>query len=234
LIGRIAWQFNLFFPASVNHRPFRLFHGPVKPAFSSMARGLPELTSEEAYMTSTAWVFLIIAVAAIIVAAFFALKTRSKKLRSRFGPEYDRTVREQGSTLKAERELEHREKRIHGLQIHALTPEQSDRFATEWRVVQEKFVDDPRGAVGEADRLVHRTMQARGYPIAREFEDRAADLSVEHAGVVEHYRVAHDIAGRDGRNAASTEELRLAMTHYRALFEDLLGRPVEQFTEVRR
>jgi hypothetical protein len=185
-------------------------------------------------MTSTAWVFLIIAIAAIILAGFFALQTRSKKLRSRFGPEYDRTVREQGSTMKAERELEHREKRVHGLQIHPLTNEQTEHFAAEWRAVQEKFVDDPRGAVAEADRVVHRTMQARGYPIAREFEDRAADLSVEHAPVVEHYRIAHDIAARDGRNAASTEDLRLAMKHYRALFEDLMGRSVEQFSEVKR
>ncbi len=185
-------------------------------------------------MTSTAWVFLIIAVIAILLAVFFALKARTKKLRSRFGPEYDRTVREQGSTLKAERELEQREKRIQNLHIRPLSAEESDRFAAEWRAVQEKFVDDPRGAVAEADRLVHRTMQARGYPIAAEFAERAADLSVGHAVVVENYRVAHDIAGRDGRNAASTEDLRLAMKHYRALFEDLLGRHVEQFTEVRR
>jgi FtsZ-interacting cell division protein ZipA len=185
-------------------------------------------------MTPTAWVFLIVAVVAIIVAAFFALRARTKKLRTKFGPEYDRTVREQGSTVKAERELEHREKRIHGLHIHPLSSEESDNFAHEWRAVQERFVDDPRSAVADADRLVHRTMQARGYPIAREFEDRAADLSVEHATVVEHYRVAHEIAGRDGRNAASTEDLRLAMKHYRALFEDLLGRHIEEFTEVRR
>lgn len=185
-------------------------------------------------MTPTAWAFLIIAVIAILVAVFFALSTRTKKLRSRFGPEYERTVREQGSTLKAERVLEQREKRIQNLHIRPLNAEEVDRFAGEWRAVQERFVDDPRGAVAEADRLVHRTMQARGYPIANEFEERAADLSVGHGAVVEHYRVAHEIAARDGRNAATTEDLRLAMKHYRALFEDLLGRHVAEFTEVRR
>lgn len=161
-------------------------------------------------MTSAAWIFLIIAVLAILLAVFFALKTRTKKLRSRFGPEYDRAVLNNGSTLKAERELEQREKRVQNLRIRPLSAEETDRFAAEWRAVQENFVDAPRGAVAEADRLVHRTMQARGYPIAAEFEKRAADLSVGHALVVEHYRVAHDIAGRDGRNA---EDLRLAMKH---------------------
>jgi hypothetical protein len=190
--------------------------------------------TEEVEMTPAAWVFLIIAIIAIVLALFFAMKARTKKLRSRFGPEYDRAVREQGSTLKAERMLEQREKRIQHLHIRPLTVDEGDRFAAEWRAVQERFVDDPRGAVADADRLVHRTMQTRGYPIAAEFEERAADLSVGHGIVVENYRIAHEIAGRDGRNAASTEDLRLAMKHYRALFEDLLGRHVDQLTEVRR
>ena len=185
-------------------------------------------------MTPTAWVLLIIAVIAILAAVYFALTSRTKKLRTRFGPEYDRAVREQGSTFKAERELEHREKRIRNLHIRALSTDESEHFAAEWRAVQERFVDEPRGAVADADSLVHRTMQARGYPIDAEFENRAADLSVGHGGVVEHYRIAHDIAARDGRNAASTEDLRMAMKHYRALFEDLLGRHVEEITEVRR
>ncbi len=185
-------------------------------------------------MTPTAWVLLSIVVAAIILAAFFILQKRTQKLRSKFGPEYDRAVRDQGSTFKAERELEHREKRVHNFQIRQLSDAECSRFAAEWRIVQEKFVDDPGGAVADADRLVHRAMQARGYPIAGEFEDRAADLSVEHSVVVGHYRIAHDIAGRDGRQAASTEDLRLAMKHYRALFEDLLGRHVENTIEVKK
>jgi hypothetical protein len=181
-------------------------------------------------MTPLTWVILVIAIIAIGFAVMMALKVRTKKLRSRFGPEYDRVVRERGSTLTAERELEHREKRVEKFHIRPLSSEEHDRFTDEWRVTQEKFVDDPRGAVAEADSLVHRAMKARGYPIAGEFEDRAADLSVDHPRVVEHYRAAHEIAARDSRNAASTEDLRLAMRHYRELFEDLSGRHVEEVT----
>jgi len=181
-------------------------------------------------MTSLTWVILVIAIIAVAFAVIAALKVRTKKLKSRFGPEYDRVVRERGSTLTAERELEHREKRVEKFHIRPLSNEERDRFTDEWRVTQERFVDDPRGAVAEADRLVHTAMKMRGYPIAGEFEDRAADLSVDHPRVVEHYRAAHDIAVRDERNPASTEDLRLAMRHYRELFEDLLGRPVQEVT----
>ncbi len=185
-------------------------------------------------MTPLNWALVIIAILAIALAIIVSLRTRTKKLRSRFGPEYDRVVREQGSTVRAERELEHREKRVSNFSIRRLSDQESEQFAREWRSTQEKFVDDPRGAVADADRLVHRTMKARGYPIGGEFDDRAADLSVDHPLVVEHYRAAHDIAVRDGRNAASTEDLRLAMKHYRALFEDLLGRQVGEVTGARR
>jgi len=177
---------------------------------------------------------LIIAILAVALAVVFLIHTRTKNLKSKFGPEYERTVREQGSTFKAERELENRAKRIEKLSIHSLSPEESDQFAAEWRTTQEKFVDDPRGAVASADNLIHRTMRARGYPIAGEFDDRVADLSVDHAFVVEHYRAAHEIAVRDARTPASTEDLRLAMKHYRALFEDLLQRNVQETTGVRR
>jgi hypothetical protein len=185
-------------------------------------------------MTPLNWALVIIAIAAIVFAIIFSLRTRTKNLRSRFGPEYDRVVREQGSTLKAERELEHREKRVGKFNIRRLSDQESDQFAREWRATQEKFVDDPRGAVADADRLVHRAMKARGYPTGGEFDDRAADLSVDHPLVVEHYRASHEIAVRDERNGASTEDLRLAMKHYRALFEDLLGRHVEEVTGARR
>ena len=185
-------------------------------------------------MTPLNWALVIIAIVAVAFAIIVSLRTRTRKLRSRFGPEYDRVVSEQGSTLKAERELAHREKRVSNFNIRRLSDQESDQFAREWRSTQEKFVDDPRGAVAEADRLVHRTMKARGYPIGGEFDGRAADLSVDHPLVVEHYRAAHEIALRDERNGTSTEDLRLAMKHYRALFEDLLGRHVEEVTGARR
>ena len=185
-------------------------------------------------MTPLTWSILIIVIVAIAVVIFIGFRIRTNKLKSKFGPEYDRAVREEGGTLKAERELEHRAKRVEGFQIHSLSNEESAKFAQEWRAVQEKFVDDPRGAVADADKLVHSAMKAKGYPIGGEFDSRAADLSVDHPRVVEHYRAGHELAARDARNGASTEDLRMAMKHYRALFEDLLGRDVQEVTGVRR
>jgi len=185
-------------------------------------------------MTSLTWVVLVIAIVAIAFAVLMAFKVRTRKLRSRFGPEYDRVVRERGSALTAERELEHRAKRVENFRIRSLSNGECDQFAHDWRVTQERFVDDPRGALAEADRLVHRVMKTRGYPIGGEFDGLAADLSVDHPRVVEHYRAGHEIAVRDERNRASTEDLRVAMKHYRALFEDLLGRHVEEVTGVKR
>jgi hypothetical protein len=182
-------------------------------------------------MTPTAWAILIIAIVVVAVLVVFNLRTR--KLKSKFGPEYDRLVRERGGTLTAERELEHREKRVEKFRIHPISKEESIQFAKDWRLTQERFVDDPRAALADADKLVHKAMQARGYPMEGEFSDRAADLSVSHARVVEHYRAGHEIAVRDGMNAASTEDLRLAMQHYRELFEDLLGRQVEEMSGAR-
>ncbi len=185
-------------------------------------------------MTPLTWLLLIIAILAIAFAVVAFLRLRTKKLRSRFGPEYERVVHERGNTFSAERELENRAKRVEKLHIHPLSGQECDQFSREWRLTQEKFVDDPRAAVADADRLVHRTMQAIGYPIGGDFENRAADISVDHPRVVEHYRAAHAIAARDERNQASTEDLRMAMKHYRALFEDLLGRHVEEVTGARR
>jgi hypothetical protein len=185
-------------------------------------------------MTSTTWAILIVGVIVIALAILFAFKARTKKLKSKFGPEYDRVVRESGGTIAAEKELEHRAKRVENFKIHSLPTAESDAFAKEWRSTQERFVDDPRAALAEADRLVHRVMKARGYPIGGEFEQRAADISVDYPRVVEHYRAGHDIAESDGRKAVSTENLRLAMKHYRALFEDLLGRRVDEVTGARR
>jgi hypothetical protein len=171
----------------------------------------------------------LIAIVAIAFGIVMYLRAeRSKKLKSKFGPEYERLVRERGNEQRAESELEHREKRVEKFNIRPLTREERDQFARTWQITQEHFVDDPRGAVAEADRLVLSALKTRGYPIAREFEERAADISVDHPRVVEHYRAAHEIADRAARNEASTEDLRLALKHYRALFEDLLGSHVTE------
>src|SRR5262252_6326906 len=168
----------------------------------------------------------LIAVLVIIVIVALALwlysQSRSKKLRQKFGPEYDRAVHETGNKLKAESALEKREKRIEKLHIRPLPPGDQERFAEMWRQVQTRFVDDPQQAVNDADALVGDVMSLRGYPVG-DFEQRAADISVEHPRVCENYRAAHLIAMRHKRGEASTEDLRQAMVHYRTLFEDLLG-----------
>jgi hypothetical protein len=185
---------------------------------------------------------LIVVVAAIVVVAIVAWllvqRRRTDTLHERFGPEYERTVNEVGDRRRAEAELEARAKRVERLAIQPLSPSDREGFAEAWRATQARFVDDPTAAITEADRLVNQVMRTRGYPMS-DFDQRAADISVDHPGVVEHYRAAHDIALRSERGEASTEELRQAMVHYRALFEDLLEtgeaeRPAGQHTEVRR
>ncbi|HUQ83464.1 MAG TPA: hypothetical protein VM076_20085 [Gemmatimonadaceae bacterium] len=164
---------------------------------------------------------VLVALAVIVVAFVLMQKRRSAELRGKFGPEYERLVNERGDARHAESELASRMDRVKHLQIKAITPEQRDRFAGAWRSDQARFVDDPQGAVVEADRLVADLMQVRGYPVG-DFDQRAADVSVDHPHVVQNYRTAHDIAVRQQRGEASTEDLRVAMVHYRALFEDLL------------
>lgn len=155
---------------------------------------------------------------------------RRKRLRARFGSEYDNTVRRSGGRLRAESELEAREKRVKEYEIRPLAPETRARFAEEWRLIQGRFVDRPSLAVAEADTLVTEVMHTRGYPMSN-FEQRAADISVDHPHVVEHYRAARTIAVRSERGNATTEELRQAMVHYRTLFEDLLETPVTPHAE---
>jgi hypothetical protein len=145
-------------------------------------------------------------------------------LREKFGSEYDRAVREHGSERKAQAKLEDREKRVEKLSIRDLDPLERERFSKQWDSVQSRFVDSPKGAVTEADDLVSSLMKARGYPIS-DFDQRAADISVDHPRVVENYRSAHEIALRVGKNAATTEDLRTAMIHYRSLFDDLVQVP---------
>jgi hypothetical protein len=151
----------------------------------------------------------------------FMHRRRSEHLRSRFGPEYDRVIREHGNQRRAEVVLETRERRVESLHIRALTHKDRDHFAQAWQADQARFVDDPKAAVTEADRLVTAVMKARGYPVS-DFEQRVADISVDHPHVVENYRAAADIARRHRRGEATTEDLRQAMVYYRKLFDDLL------------
>ena len=175
-------------------------------------------------MNSTGVVIVLVVAAIIIVAALIMMasrKRRSQKLREQFGPEYDRVVDREGDASKAERVLQFRQKHREKFKIRALSPTDRSSFRYRWNEVQGRFGDDPRGAVTMAESLVTDVMQARGYPIA-DFEQQAADISVDHPIVVENYRAAHDIALRHGRGEASTEDLRNAMVHYRALFQELL------------
>jgi hypothetical protein len=168
---------------------------------------------------------LIAAVVLLVVVLAGALllvqRRKSERLERRFGPEYHRAVDEMGSRNKAESELQAREKRVQKLDIVPLAPEQAARFAEEWRQLQGRFVDNPKGVLTEADRLVTELMRQRGYPMA-DFDTRVSDISVDHPAVVHHYRAARDIALRDHRGEADTEALRQAVVHYRALVSELL------------
>ncbi|MFI2351651.1 hypothetical protein ACH492_32475 [Streptomyces sp. NPDC019443] len=163
-----------------------------------------------------------VAVVLIIIAVTLWTLSRRRHLRERFGPEYDRTVEEQDSRPAAERELRAREQRHDKLEIKELPAEVQRQYADDWSSVQERFVDRPNEAVAEADRLVARLMTERGYPTGG-YQQQLADLSVEHGRTLEHYRTAHEINVRSGDGQATTEELRGAMVHYRALFEELLS-----------
>jgi hypothetical protein len=170
------------------------------------------------------WVWIVIVVVVLVVAGAAALvlqRQKTRQLRAHFGPEYDRSVQSLGDRRRAEAELGRREERVAHLEIRPLSAKDRDQFADAWRTVQAQFVDDPPGAIMGADRLVTEVMRVRGYPVS-DFEQRAADISVDHPRVVEHYRAAYAIARRSDRGEASTEDLRQAMVHYRALFENLL------------
>jgi len=173
-------------------------------------------------MDVTLTIVLIIAAMAVGGAlVWFMQNQRSRHLQKRFGPEYERTKARVGDARRAEADLTAREQRVEKLTIRALTAAESARFAEVWRHIQTLFVDDPRGAIREADHLVNEVMTARGYPVA-DFQQRSADISVDHPVVVEHYREARAIAERTDANEAGTEDLRQAVIHYRALFDDLL------------
>ncbi len=174
-------------------------------------------------MGAVGWVIVALIVLVILglVAWTVIRKQRSEQLRGQFGPEYDRAVQQYQDPRSAERALEERRARVEQLHIRPLQAEDRERYATAWHDVQGRFVDDPAGALQHADWLVNEVMQARGYPMG-DVETRAADVSVDHPQVVEHYRAAHAIAGRAQQGQASTEELRQGLVQYRALFADLL------------
>jgi hypothetical protein len=180
---------------------------------------------------------MLAAVAILIVAALAWLYMRKRRsttanLRQKFGPEYERAVREHGSERKAEAKLADREKRVETLNIRDLDPIEHERFAKRWESVQSRFVDSPKGAVAEADDLVSLLMKTCGYPVS-DFDQRAADISVAYPRVVQNYRSAHEIALRVGKDEATTEDLRTAMIHYRSLFEELAQVPAAQVPTTR-
>jgi hypothetical protein len=166
------------------------------------------------------WVWIVLAVivlaALALIAAATMRKRRSEQLREGFGPEYDRVVEDTGDRRAAERELSERRKRHEELDIVSLSDGVRARYAEEWRQVQARFVDEPEAAVREADQLVQRVMSDRGYPVADDFERRAADVSVDYPDVVENFREGHRLAGE-----GDTEALRQAMVHFRSLFAEL-------------
>lgn len=175
-------------------------------------------------MSTMFWVLAAVAIVVVLAiglaAWMMSKKRRSERLREGFGPEYDREVDRAGRG-KAESELEQRQKRVEQLNITPLSSQQAVGYQRNWDEVQSRFVDDPSGAINAADDLVGQVMQARGYPMG-DFDQRIADISVDHSGVANNYRMAHAIAGRNREGAATTEELRQAMVHYRSLFQDLL------------
>jgi hypothetical protein len=174
---------------------------------------------------STTAIIIVVIVAVLVLAAIVAMilrqRARSRRLRQQYGNEYDLMVGRAGNRRRAESDLAGREQRRRELEIRPLDPGERAAFAESWRHTQGEFVDRPVESVQQADRLVAQVMKARGYPVGN-FEQQARDVSVDHASVLREYRSAHDIATRNDDHRATTEELRQAMTHYRALFSELL------------
>lgn len=156
--------------------------------------------------------------------AYILQRKSSSRLRQHFGPEYTRTVEQTGDRRSAEARLKQRKDRVERFHIRVLDQAERERFSESWRGIQARFIDDPNGTLVEADQLIGSVMSAKGYPV-QDFDQRAADVSVDHPSVVQNYREGHQIAVKHGRGSASTEDLRRAMIHYRVLFDDLLGQP---------
>ena len=171
------------------------------------------------------WVWILIAAAAVLIVAMVAWVTtrrkQTKQLQSQFGPEYERTVESADNRKAAESELAARRERREQLEIRPLSSAARERYVHQWQIVQVQFVDNPSGAVASADQLIQSVMADRGYPV-KDFETRAADVSVDHPDVVENYRQGHRLAQKSVDGDGSTEDLRQAMRHYRVLFDDLV------------
>jgi len=173
-------------------------------------------------MSTTTIVVLAVTVVVIAAVAWWVSRQqRTRQLRQKFGPEYHHAVEQYGSEARAQDALAQRARRMEKFHARALTREDHDRFLQRWSAVQASFVDDPAGSISQADGLVNELMGARGYPMG-DFDKRAEDISVEHPRVVQNYRAAHAIAQRQSTGQAATEDLRQALVHYRALFDELL------------
>ncbi|HEY6596898.1 MAG TPA: hypothetical protein VI011_22760 [Asanoa sp.] len=166
-------------------------------------------------------VLIVIVVVLVLAVVFLGQRRRTQRLQDRFGPEYERTVAREGDRRAAESQLAEREKRRRGLDIVELDPAVRARYLEAWRLTQGKFVDDPAAATREADTLVATVMRERGYPVD-EFDQRAADISVDHPKVAEDYRAAHAVSQANEQGLATTDDLRQAFVHYRSLFVELL------------
>lgn len=165
---------------------------------------------------------VLLVIVGLLLASSFSSRNRSKKLQDRFGTEYDRTVETMGNKKKALTELDERQKHVAGLNIKPLSAVDRERYLANWAAIQSKFVDEPGQAIGNADRLIMEVMQIRAYPVS-DFDQRAADISVNYPALVSNYRAAREIALKNEQHQANTEDLRQALIHYRSLFEELLG-----------
>ncbi|MCK9519479.1 MAG: hypothetical protein M0R74_10730 [Dehalococcoidia bacterium] len=178
-------------------------------------------------MDTWVWILIVaVLIAAIIIIGIAYLASRrrhSSALQSRFGSEYDQAVADYGDRSRAEKQLDARKERVERLDIRPLSDGQRTRLSSAWESAQARFVDDPRAAIHDADRLINEAMELRGYPVG-DFEQHSADISVDHPEVVSNYREAHGIAVKNDTGAATTEELRQAMVNFRALFDDVVER----------
>lgn len=182
--------------------------------------------------TTMVGIAVIAAIVLLIIGGYlgmvFSRRQRSKNLRERFGPEYERTINEVGDREKAEEELQARVEHVKSLELRDLPDEQRERYTKEWRATQAEFVDHPVAAIQGADRLIKEVMVAKGYPVD-DFDQRAADISVDYPDLVGNYRGMREISARSEREEVSTEDLRQAMVHCRALFEELVGADVREY-----